>query len=189
MNRSQHAAQGTAGFAGWRQQQHRRGSSRAGEQGMYLVALVISMVGITYASVPLYRAFCQATGFGGTVQQGDTVEAKLKAREENPDAALEAAAANCPLTISFNANVIDGMPWKFIPTQRTIKVRLTALFLSLKPVHRSSYGTQVASIGLKTHFCNDFFNSLYLAVAAESSQSLCTRISIACLCWKTVVSK
>lgn len=108
--------------AGHRQRQAGRGSSKASEQGMYLVALVISMIGITYASVPLYRAFCQATGFGGTVQQGDTVEAKIKAREENPDAALEAAAANCPLTVSFNANVIDGMPWKFIPTQRTIKV-------------------------------------------------------------------
>lgn len=117
----QHAT-AAAAAASHRQHQAGRGSSKANEQGMYLVALVISMIGITYASVPLYRAFCQATGFGGTVQQGDTVEAKIKAREENPDEALEAAAANCPLTVSFNANVIDGMPWKFIPTQRTIKV-------------------------------------------------------------------
>ncbi len=39
---------------------------------MYLVAFVVAMVGLTYASVPLYRMFCQATGFGGTVQQGKT---------------------------------------------------------------------------------------------------------------------
>ena len=44
----------------------------SGEQGMYLVAFVVAMVGLTYASVPLYRMFCQATGFGGTVQQGKT---------------------------------------------------------------------------------------------------------------------
>jgi hypothetical protein len=37
--------------------------------------------------------FCQATGFGGTVQQGRTVEAKLAARELTRDEALEAAAA------------------------------------------------------------------------------------------------
>ena len=47
-------------------------NQRSGEQGMYLVAFVVAMVGLTYASVPLYRMFCQATGFGGTVQQGKT---------------------------------------------------------------------------------------------------------------------
>lgn len=37
--------------------------------------------------------FCQATGFGGTVQQGRTVEAKLRERDARRDEALEAAAA------------------------------------------------------------------------------------------------
>lgn len=50
------------------------------DMGYYLLAIVISMVGITYASVPLYRIFCQATGFGGTVQIGKTVEEKIKTR-------------------------------------------------------------------------------------------------------------
>lgn len=35
----------------------------------YLVALVLTMVGCSYAAVPLYRRFCQATGYGGTVQR------------------------------------------------------------------------------------------------------------------------
>lgn len=39
------------------------------------------------------RMFCQATGFGGTVQQGRTVEAKLRERDARRDEALEAAAA------------------------------------------------------------------------------------------------
>ncbi|KAK9869046.1 hypothetical protein WJX84_007753 [Apatococcus fuscideae] len=137
VNRSQHAAQGTAGFAGWRQQQHRRGSSRAGEQGMYLVALVISM-------------------------QGDTVEAKLKAREENPDAALEAAAANCPLTISFNANVIDGMPWKFIPTQRTIKVMPGQSALAFYTAHNLSDKsvTGVSTYNVAPQQAGQYFNKI-----------------------------
>lgn len=36
---------------------------------IYLTGLVVAMVGSTYAAVPLYRRFCQATGYGGTVQR------------------------------------------------------------------------------------------------------------------------
>ena len=51
-----------------------------------------------------------------------TVEAKIRAREESPDAEVEAAAAAREITVSFNADVNDNMPWKFQPTQRSIKV-------------------------------------------------------------------
>ncbi|KAK9809723.1 hypothetical protein WJX73_010461 [Symbiochloris irregularis] len=81
------------------------------------------MIGMTYASVPLYRMFCQATGYGGTVQQGSTVEDKIRARRENPNAELEQAAASREITVSFVGNVIDGLPWKFTPTQRSVTVR------------------------------------------------------------------
>lgn len=66
--------------------------------------------------------FCQATGFGGTVQEGQTVEDKLRAREENPDEAVERAAAAREVTVSFNADVADAMPWRFVPAQRSVKV-------------------------------------------------------------------
>lgn len=36
---------------------------------LYLTGLVFAMVGLSYAAVPLYRRFCQATGYGGTVQR------------------------------------------------------------------------------------------------------------------------
>ena len=36
---------------------------------LYLTALVFVMVGSTYAAVPLYRRFCQVTGYGGTIQR------------------------------------------------------------------------------------------------------------------------
>lgn len=36
---------------------------------LYLTGLVFVMVGSTYAAVPLYRRFCQATGYGGTTQR------------------------------------------------------------------------------------------------------------------------
>lgn len=36
---------------------------------LYLTGLVFAMVGMSYAAVPLYRRFCQATGYGGTVSR------------------------------------------------------------------------------------------------------------------------
>ena len=36
---------------------------------MYAASAVIGALGATYASVPLYKLFCQATGFGGTTQR------------------------------------------------------------------------------------------------------------------------
>ncbi|XP_024398108.1 uncharacterized protein [Physcomitrium patens] len=84
---------------------------------MYLVAMVTAMVGITYAAVPLYRKFCQATGYGGTVQRKETVEEKI-ARHKG-----EEAESSRELVVQFNADVADGMPWKFTPCQREIRVR------------------------------------------------------------------
>ena len=122
----------------------------SGIQGLYLVAFTVAMIGVTYASVPLYRMFCQATGYGGTVQQGSTgawlithtdsclacreveqsshlwlpaVEDKLKQRELEHNAELEAAAAARDLTVFFNADVSDSLPWKFTPTQRSVNIK------------------------------------------------------------------
>jgi cytochrome c oxidase assembly protein subunit 11 len=81
------------------------------------------------------RMFCQATGFGGTVQEGRSVEDKLRAREENRDETLERAAAQREVTVSFNADVADGMPWRFAPAQRSVKVGL-----ALDPLLPCSHG-------------------------------------------------
>ena len=51
-----------------------------------------------------------------------TVEAKLRARAANPDPTTEAAAAARELTVSFNADCNDGMPWRFLPSQGSVKV-------------------------------------------------------------------
>ena len=43
----------------------------------YIVATTIVVLGLSYAAVPLYRLFCQASGYGGTVtktEAGDKVE-------------------------------------------------------------------------------------------------------------------
>ncbi|OWM83284.1 hypothetical protein CDL15_Pgr012765 [Punica granatum] len=84
---------------------------------MYLTALVFAMVGGSYAAVPLYRRFCQATGYGGTIQRRESVEEKI-ARH-----AKDGTVTEREIAVQFNADVADGMPWKFTPTQREVRVK------------------------------------------------------------------
>ena len=77
---------------------------------MYLVSLVILTVGASYAAVPLYRIFCQQSGYGGTVQTGhdaDKVE-KLKPNKERR------------LTVKFQADTAASMQWNFKPQQSSV---------------------------------------------------------------------
>lgn len=73
------------------------------------VAVVAGMVGLSYASVPLYRLFCQVTGYGGTTQVATAV----------PDQVLDR-----DMTVRFDSNVAGNLPWEFKPVQvsQTIKV-------------------------------------------------------------------
>ncbi|KAJ9552054.1 hypothetical protein OSB04_016099 [Centaurea solstitialis] len=112
----------------------------------YLTGLVFAMVGCTYASVPLYRRFCQATGYGvlfnGVRLWKKRLHDMLKMEQSrtgykifcNKEKENKACSCTCFLTIclvyyyreitvQFNADVSDGMPWKFIPTQREVRVK------------------------------------------------------------------
>lgn len=71
--------------------------------------VVVGMVGLAYSSVPLYRWFCQVTGFGGTTQVADAAPTRIVDRV---------------ITVRFNADVNPKLPWTFRPAQREIKVRL-----------------------------------------------------------------
>ncbi len=76
---------------------------------MGVAGFVAGMVGLAFASVPLYRMFCQATGYNGTVQEG---------------AAAAPGAGDVTLTIRFNANVNPGLPWHFAPERRSMPLRV-----------------------------------------------------------------
>ncbi|KAI3813765.1 hypothetical protein L1987_18498 [Smallanthus sonchifolius] len=80
----------------------------------YLTGLVFAMVGCTYAAVPLYRRFCR---YGGTVQRRETVEENILRH------AQDGTVTKREIVVQFNADVSDGMPWKFIPTQREVRVK------------------------------------------------------------------
>ncbi|PNH05518.1 Cytochrome c oxidase assembly protein COX11, mitochondrial [Tetrabaena socialis] len=100
-----------------------RPHSTAAEQGLYWGSAAVFMIGLSYAMVPLYKLFCAATGYGGTVRAGKSVEEKLKRRLESPDAKVEEAAAAREIRIWFNADVSETMPWTFTPTQEYVRVR------------------------------------------------------------------
>ena len=141
------------------------------------------MVGATYGSVPLYRLFCQATGacvavansllafltlvchrvvststtagYGGTTQRAHSVEDVVARVGSSPETAAACAART--ITITFNSDVADGLPWRFTPAQRSVTLRpgesalvfYTAVNTSTVPVTGvSTYNVAPARAGL-----------------------------------------
>jgi cytochrome c oxidase assembly protein subunit 11 len=60
-------------------------------------------------SVPLYRMFCAATGFGNTIE---------------PSVAYTGPLSRRVVTVRFDATLAPGLPWRFRPVERDVKVRL-----------------------------------------------------------------
>lgn len=80
--------------------------------GLLAGGLACSMVGMGYASVPLYRLFCQVTGLGGTTQ---------KATGDAPG-----AVAGKMIRIRFDANHSPELPWEFKPEESVDAVAVGA---------------------------------------------------------------
>ncbi|MBV6649195.1 MAG: cytochrome c oxidase assembly protein [Hoeflea sp.] len=72
-------------------------------------AFVASMIGVSYAAVPLYQLFCQVTGYGGTTQRV----------EQMSDTVLDRT-----IKVRFDSNVAGGLPWDFKPVQREVELRI-----------------------------------------------------------------
>lgn len=70
--------------------------------------VVALMIALSYAAIPIYQAFCRATGFDGATRIGRAAPGAV-------DGAL--------FTIRFDANVAQGLPWRFKPAQRDMQVR------------------------------------------------------------------
>jgi cytochrome c oxidase assembly protein subunit 11 len=82
--------------------------------GLMALALAAAMVGLGFASVPLYRLFCQVTGFGGTTQVASEGQANAAA----------AAATGKTISIRFDGSTASNMPWSFSPAQTTDTVTI-----------------------------------------------------------------
>lgn len=112
--------------------------------GLYALLGALAMLGLGYASVPLYRLFCQVTGFNGTTQRATAEQA----------AGVKVLGRT--VSVRFDGNVDRDMPWDFKPAQVTQTVRLgarslavyTAKNLSDRPITgRASFNVSPDSAG------------------------------------------
>jgi cytochrome c oxidase assembly protein subunit 11 len=78
---------------------------------LMILAIVACMIGLSFASVPLYKVFCRATGFGGTTQVSNKAPSADK-------------ILNRTVNVKFNADVGRNLVWDFHPDQRQVKIRL-----------------------------------------------------------------
>jgi cytochrome c oxidase assembly protein subunit 11 len=107
---------------------------RNGRVAAIAALVVVAMVGLAFASVPLYRAFCQVTGFGGTTQKAD--------------AAPGAVAGQ--IGVRFDANIDPALPWKFEPVQETVRIhpgaRTTIYYRATNYTARSTTGQAIFNV-------------------------------------------
>jgi cytochrome c oxidase assembly protein subunit 11 len=117
---------------------------------LMMAGVAAAMLGLGYAAVPLYRIFCQTTGFGGTTMRVSEAQA----------ATVKPTTRN--MRIRFDANVERGMPWQFRPVQAvdTVSVGVrdmavyTARNLSDKPV------TGTASFNVEPEQAGKYFSKI-----------------------------
>ena len=103
-------------------------AQKNGRTAAIFALLALAMVGLAFASVPLYRLFCQVTGFGGTTQ--------MRAGGDAP------GAVGTIINVRFDANTNSALPWSFEPEKNVERTALgarkmafyTAKNLSDKPV-------------------------------------------------------
>jgi cytochrome c oxidase assembly protein subunit 11 len=112
------------------------------------VLFALFMIGLAYASVPLYRIFCQVTGFGGTPMRAD--------------AAPGAQAALPPVGVRFDANVNAALPWQFKPETNKTRVvpgeRIVTYFTAKNLTARQTTGT--ASFNVTPEIAGQYFSKL-----------------------------
>ena len=95
----------------------------------------IAMLGLAYASVPLYALFCQTTGWGGTPQRA---------------AEAPASSAEKTIAIRFDANTAGSLGWNFQAAQTTMRVKIgeenMAFYRAVNTTARSLTGTAVFNV-------------------------------------------
>jgi cytochrome c oxidase assembly protein subunit 11 len=113
---------------------------------MSLMMIVVGMGSLAAASPPLYRIFCQVTGFGGTTMRAE---------------ALPDSISDRVITIRFDANVAE-MPWSFQPEQRAVPVRIGENGLvSYRATNRGSVAmTGMATFNVTPEIAGPYFSKI-----------------------------
>jgi cytochrome c oxidase assembly protein subunit 11 len=110
-----------------------RGKARTVAGALLMLA---AMTALGFASVPLYRMFCQATGFNGTVRKDLTAHAP--------------GAVGMLVDVRFDANVKPGMDWSFTPDDHVKRVavgaRQMAFFTAINNTDRTITGSAAFNV-------------------------------------------
>ena len=114
------------------------------------------MVGLAYASVPLYRLYCQVTGFDGTPQIAKTGSATVSERT---------------IEVRFDANVASDLPWQFGPDARSVRVKLGETALAY--FHAKNIGakrsTGAATFNVTPDWAGQYFNKIQCFCFSEQT--------------------
>ena len=112
-----------------------------------LATLVAGMIGMSFASVPLYRLFCQVTGYGGVPQRADKAPGEVLDRT---------------IKIRFDGNVDGSLPWTFAPVQQTMDVKIgeTALAFFKASNNSSSPVTGRAIFNVSPELTGRYFTKI-----------------------------
>ncbi|NBW75373.1 MAG: cytochrome c oxidase assembly protein [Sphingomonadaceae bacterium] len=109
-----------------------------------------AMLALGFASVPLYRIFCQVTGFGGTTMR--VTEAQASAVQ----------VTNKLISVRFDANVDRLLPWQFATQQTTQELRIGSrkmAFYSAKNLSDQPI-TGIASFNVEPELAGKYFNKI-----------------------------
>ncbi|PZU15171.1 MAG: cytochrome c oxidase assembly protein [Sphingobium sp.] len=97
----------------------------------------LGMLALGFASVPLYRIFCEQTGFGGTTQRAEA-------------ATQVKVATGHSMSIRFDSNIAPGMPWQFHPERPTqtvtVGAKTMAIFIAKNMSDRPVTGTAAFNV-------------------------------------------
>ncbi len=123
------------------------GLSRHHWVALPLAVVAVAMLGLAYASVPLYRLFCQATGYGGTTQRAEVAPK---------------AASHHVMTIRFDSNIDPDLPWSFTPAVATMQVRIGESSLAFYRAHNQASQTVAgtASFNVTPEIAGQYFSKL-----------------------------
>ena len=111
------------------------------------VAFFGGMVGMAYASVPLYQLFCQMTGYGGTTQRVEQYSDRVLDRK---------------ITVRFDANVSGSLAWDFRPAQRDVTMDIgetvQVSYKATNPFDRPASGR--ATFNVTPEIAGSYFNKV-----------------------------
>lgn len=122
---------------------------------LYCSSAIVGLAGLVYASVPLYRVFCQKTGFGGTPKRAvDGVD--INVSELRP---VQGARG---IPIVFDAHVSNKLSWRFTPQQPSVTVVPGQTALAFYTAHNRSAEavTGVATYNVVPSKAAQYFNKI-----------------------------